>query len=168
MSAIPAPDAGFRQESVLLLAPTARDAAICRDILAQTGVEGSICRDDNRDAADSLATMLRLAGHDVRTAYDGQQAIDLAQTFRPSVALLDIGMPRVNGYDTAARIRAEPFSEGMVLVALTGWGQPEDKQRSQRAGFDHHLVKPVDPSVLDRLLGNGRPPRQSVLESPAP
>ena len=108
--------------------------------------------DDNRDAADSLAFMLRVVGHDVRTAYDGEQALQIAEAFRPALALLDIGMPRMNGYDTARRIRSQAYGREMVLVALTGWGQPEDKQRSQLAGFDHHLVKPVDPSVLDRLL----------------
>jgi signal transduction histidine kinase len=109
--------------------------------------------DDNRDAADSLASVLRVIGHEVRIAYDGQQAVDMAEAFRPALALLDIGMPRMNGYDTARSIRCKPFGRGMLLVALTGWGQPEDKQKSQAAGFDHHLVKPVDPSVLDGLLG---------------
>jgi CheY-like chemotaxis protein len=108
--------------------------------------------DDNRDAADSLALMLRVMGHDVRTAYDGEQALQEAEAFRPSLALLDIGMPRLNGYDTARALRAKPYGPGMMLVALTGWGQPEDKRRSQLAGFDHHLVKPVDPSALDHLL----------------
>ena len=115
--------------------------------------------DDNRDAADSLAVMLKVIGHEVRTAYDGQQAIDMAEAFRPALALLDIGMPRLNGYDTARRIREQPFGRDMVLIALTGWGQPEDKQRSQLAGFDHHLVKPVDPSALDRLLAAPAEPR---------
>ena len=116
--------------------------------------------DDNRDAADSLAVMLRVVGHDVRTAYDGQQALDMVEAFRPALALLDIGMPRMNGYDTARNIRGKPYGNDMVLVALTGWGQPEDKQRSQLAGFDHHLVKPVDPSLLERLLA--APPLRPV------
>jgi CheY-like chemotaxis protein len=125
--------------------------------------------DDNRDAADSLAVMLRIVGHEVRTAYDGVQAIDLAEAFRPGLALLDIGMPRMNGYDAAKRIRGQPFGRDVVLVALTGWGQPEDKHRSQLAGFDHHLVKPVDPSILERLLaGTPGDARHSVLQSPAP
>ena len=108
--------------------------------------------DDNRDAADSLAVMLRIAGHDVRTAYDGQQALDLAETFKPSLALLDLGMPRVNGHDTARRLRETEHGRNIVIIALTGWGQPEDRNRSLAAGFDHHLVKPVDPSMLERLL----------------
>ena len=108
--------------------------------------------DDNRDAADSLAYMLRIGGHEVRTAYDGQQALDLAQTFLPSLALLDLGMPRLNGYDAARRLRQTEHGRDMLLIALTGWGQPDDRNRSLSAGFDHHLVKPVDPSMLERLL----------------
>ena len=108
--------------------------------------------DDNRDAADSLAVMLRIAGHDVRTAYDGQQALDVAETFKPSLALLDLGMPRVNGHDTARRLRETEHGRNIVIIALTGWGQPEDRNRSLAAGFDHHLVKPVDPSMLERCL----------------
>ncbi len=119
--------------------------------------------DDNRDAADSLAMLLRAGGHEVRATYDGQQAVDMAEAFRPALALLDIGMPRLNGYDAARSIREKPFGRDMVLVALTGWGQPEDKQRSRSAGFDHHLVKPVDPSALERLLAV--PARGSMLES---
>jgi signal transduction histidine kinase len=117
-----------------------------------TRLQRILVADDNRDAAESLARLLRLAGHDVRIAYDGQQAVDLAEVFRPAVALLDLGMPRLSGYDAARRIRERPFGRGVMLVALTGWGQPQDKRRSEDAGFDHHLVKPVDPAVLDRLL----------------
>jgi signal transduction histidine kinase len=110
--------------------------------------------DDNRDAADSLASMLRLLGHEVCIAYDGAEAVALAETFRPRLALLDIGMPRLNGYEAARAIRArnERAKQDMLLVALTGWGQPEDKRRSKLAGFHHHLVKPVDPAMLARLL----------------
>jgi signal transduction histidine kinase/ActR/RegA family two-component response regulator len=121
--------------------------------------------DDNRDAADSLAVMLRMGGHEVRTAYDGEQALDLAQAFRPRLALLDIGMPKVNGYETARRLRETAHGRDIVLIALTGWGQPDDKQRSRLAGFDHHLVKPVDPTALDRLLASAS--RQAVLQSSA-
>ncbi|HEU5178519.1 MAG TPA: ATP-binding protein, partial [Burkholderiales bacterium] len=108
--------------------------------------------DDNRDAADSLAFMLRVAGHEVRIAYDGQQALDLAETFRPSLALVDIGMPRLNGYETARRLREKPYGAELTLIALTGWGQPDDRNRSLAAGFDHHVVKPIDPPLLERLL----------------
>jgi signal transduction histidine kinase len=108
--------------------------------------------DDNRDAADSLAHWLRLDGHEVRVAYDGKDAVALAETFRPELALLDIGMPRMNGYDAAHAIRTAGARDDMLLVALTGWGQPDDRRRSQEAGFDHHFVKPIDPSALARIL----------------
>jgi signal transduction histidine kinase len=107
--------------------------------------------DDNRDAADSLASMLRYLGHDVRIAYDGAEAVALAESFKPQLALLDIGMPRLNGYEAARAIKSNASLE-TLLVALTGWGQPEDKRRSRAAGFHHHLVKPVDPAMLTRLL----------------
>ena len=108
--------------------------------------------DDNRDAADSLASMLRLLGHDVKIAYDGAEAVALAESFRPQLALLDIGMPRLNGYEAARAIRAQAAPREVLLVALTGWGQPEDRRRSRLAGFHHHFVKPVDPAMLTRLL----------------
>ncbi len=112
--------------------------------------------DDNRDAADSLAVMLRIAGHEVRVAYDGLQALEIAQSFQPVLALLDLGMPRLNGYEAARRLRASELGSEMLLIALTGWGQPEDRSRSLAAGFDHHVVKPVDPSLLERLLASGK------------
>ena len=108
--------------------------------------------DDNRDAADSLATMLRLAGHDIQTAYDGVEGVQAAATFQPDVVLLDIGMPRMNGYEAAKHIRQQPWGTMMILVALTGWGQAEDKQRATDAGFHYHLTKPVEPAALEQLL----------------
>jgi PAS domain S-box-containing protein len=108
--------------------------------------------DDLRDAADSMATMLRVIGHETRTAYDGLEAVQTAAAFRPHVVLLDIGLPKINGYEAARRIRSEPWGRNVALVALTGWGQEEDKQRSVEAGFDHHLTKPVDPAALEKLL----------------
>jgi CheY-like chemotaxis protein len=108
--------------------------------------------DDNRDAATSLAMMLDLMGHETRTAHDGLEALEAAAAFRPDVVLLDIGMPRLNGYDTARRMRDQPWGRGVVLVALTGWGQEEDRRKSHEAGFDQHLTKPVDPAGLERLL----------------
>src|SRR6516225_8286305 len=96
--------------------------------------------------------MLSVMGHEVRTAHDGTAAVHLAETFRPDVALLDIGMPNLNGYQAARRIREQPWGKAMVLVALTGWGQAEDKRRAEAAGFDHHFTKPVDPTALERLL----------------
>ena len=110
--------------------------------------------DDNRDAADSLAMMLRLMGNEVRTAYDGPGAVTLAAQFRPDVVLLDIGLPEMNGYDTARAIRTDQRGKSMVLVAVTGWGQEDDLRRSKDAGFDHHLVKPVDPDALLDLLAS--------------
>jgi len=108
--------------------------------------------DDNRDGADSLAEMLKQLGHDTRTVYDGEAAVSMAQEFRPEVALLDIGMPRLNGFETCRRIREQPWGTGVLLIALTGWGQDGDIRRSQEAGFDHHLVKPADPLTLLNLL----------------
>ncbi|HET8875314.1 MAG TPA: ATP-binding protein [Casimicrobiaceae bacterium] len=108
--------------------------------------------DDNRDAASSLATLLMLDGHDVRVANDGARALVEAESFRPHIALLDIGMPMHNGYDVARAIRAAPWGRSMVLVAVTGWGQSEDKRRAKEAGFDHHFTKPLDLDVLGAFV----------------
>jgi PAS domain S-box-containing protein len=108
--------------------------------------------DDNRDSAASLGMMLSLLGHDTRTAHDGLEAVELAEAFHPDVVLLDIGLPRLNGYDACQRIREQPWGKDMFIVAVTGWGQAEDRRRSQEAGFDQHLVKPVDPAQLQQLL----------------
>jgi CheY-like chemotaxis protein len=114
--------------------------------------------DDNSDAAESLAIMLRMGGNEVRTCRDGVEAVSLAGSYRPEVVLLDIGMPRMNGYDAARSIRREPWGKDMMLVALTGWGQDEDKRRALEAGFDHHLTKPVDADALEKLVASARPP----------
>lgn len=108
--------------------------------------------DDNTDAAESLGEVLRLLGHDVRVAYDGQQALAMAAEFEPEVVLLDIGMPRMNGYETAEQMRAQPWATHAVLIALTGWGHDEDKRRASDAGFNHHFTKPVDPAELAHML----------------
>jgi PAS domain S-box-containing protein len=108
--------------------------------------------DDNRDGADSLGVMLRTMGNEISTAYDGQQALDKATEFRPDVVLLDIGLPKLNGYEVCRRIREQPGGTHMVLVAVTGWGQGDDKRRAQEAGFDRHMVKPVDPQALMKML----------------
>jgi CheY-like chemotaxis protein len=105
--------------------------------------------DDNVDAADALAMLLRLSGHDAVTAFDGVEALGLAENFRPDIVLLDIGMPRLDGYGTARAMRAEPWGRDLTLVALTGWGQPKDRDRTVEAGFDAHLVKPV---ATERLM----------------
>jgi PAS domain S-box-containing protein len=119
--------------------------------------------DDSRDSADSLSWMLRLAGHEVHTAYDGQEAVEAAEHFRPEAVLLDIGMPRMNGYEAARRIRQQPWGRDVFLVALTGWGQEEDKRRAREAGFDYHVTKPADPAALTKLLADLTP-----LSSAAP
>jgi PAS domain S-box-containing protein len=116
--------------------------------------------DDNREAATSLAMMLRLGGNEVRTAHDGLEAVAAAEEFRPEVILMDIGMPRLNGYEATRRIREQPWGRSPVIIALTGWGQEGDKARSQEAGCDNHLVKPVDPSELERLLAETRDLRE--------
>jgi signal transduction histidine kinase len=110
--------------------------------------------DDERLSAASLEMLLRLEGHEIRTAHDGLEAVGVADAFRPDVVLLDIGLPKLNGYEVAQRIRHQPWGQGMVLIALTGWGQEADRHRSQEAGFAHHLVKPVDPSALLHLLAS--------------
>jgi signal transduction histidine kinase/CheY-like chemotaxis protein len=108
--------------------------------------------DDNRDAVESLAMLLEMMGHEVRTASDGVEALEVATEFVPDVVLLDLGLPRLSGYEVAQRLRLLDGCARTRLVALTGWGQEEDRRRSREAGFDHHLVKPVDPDALDALL----------------
>jgi PAS domain S-box-containing protein len=108
--------------------------------------------DDNPDAADTLALLLRLGGQEVEVAYDGPTGLARAREFQPAVILLDIGMPGMDGYEVARRLRREPALGATVLVALTGWGQEEDRRRGREAGFDHHLVKPVEPRTLQNLL----------------
>jgi PAS domain S-box-containing protein len=108
--------------------------------------------DDNVDVADSLAVLLRLQGHDVRVAHDGPTALQIAKEYRPELVFLDIGMPVMDGYEVARRMRQEPGLEKVRLAALTGWGQQEDRRRTAEAGFDLHLVKPVEPRVLEELL----------------
>jgi CheY-like chemotaxis protein len=108
--------------------------------------------DDNNDALESLATLLQLSGHEVYTAANGAVALESAEQHRPEVALLDIGMPKLDGYEVARRIRAQPWGQRITLVALTGWGQDSDRRRSHDAGFDSHLVKPLDLDKLTELL----------------
>ena len=132
-------------------APAAASAVVPRRILVV---------DDNRDAVESLSLLLEIDGHTVLAAYDGQEAVASAAAHRPDVVLLDIGLPELNGYEVAQMIRAEPWGAQVLLVALTGWGQDEDRRKSQQAGFDAHLVKPVEYQALAELLaragGSGR------------
>jgi signal transduction histidine kinase len=108
--------------------------------------------DDNRDAAESLAQLLEIQGHDVRLAYDGEEALEVAAEFLADVVLLDLGMPNLDGFATAERMREQPWGQRLLLIAVTGWGQPQDRQNTSKAGFDLHLVKPVDESDVANAL----------------
>jgi len=108
--------------------------------------------DDNADAADTCAMLLELWGHEVRVVHSGAHALAEAEAFEPQVALIDIGMPQMNGYEVAVAMRRAVWAKRATLVAVTGWGQEDDKQRAAAAGFDHHLTKPVDPAQLQPLL----------------
>jgi two-component system CheB/CheR fusion protein len=112
--------------------------------------------EDNEDTASSLATILRIMGNDVRTVSDGLEAVARGRSFQPDVVLLDIGMPRLNGYEACRLIRAEPWGNAAVIIALTGWGQEEDRRLATEVGFDHYLVKPVETAALAKLLKTGR------------
>jgi CheY-like chemotaxis protein len=113
--------------------------------------------DDNENAAKVLGMLLTALGNDVRTTFDGFTAIEMAESFLPEIILLDIGMPKLNGYETARRIREQPWGKNVMLAALTGWGQEEDKRRTREAGFDHHFVKPLEPATLQKLLAEYEP-----------
>jgi PAS domain S-box-containing protein len=135
-------------------------------LLKAPGRHRILIEDDTSDVAESMGVLLSMLGYETRTACDGLAGLAAAAEFRPDAALLDIGMPRMNGYDLARRIREQPWGKEMVLIAVTGWGQEEDKQRSREAGFDHHLVKPLDPTALAKLLASmaterGTGPRKS-------
>jgi CheY-like chemotaxis protein len=117
--------------------------------------------DDNRDAAESLAALLRMVGHEVRIAYDGVEAVGVASEYHPDAVVLDIGMPKMNGYDVAKKLRGEVTGKEMTIIAVSGWGQDADKQRSRESGIDHHLVKPLEPSSLLRLLASN--PRRAQI-----
>lgn len=113
--------------------------------------------DDNRDAADSLAIWLEIKGNETRVAYNGLEALEIGAVFKPDVIVLDVGMPMLNGLETCRRVRAEPWGARIVIVACTGWGHDKDRRNSREAGFDLHLVKPVDPTELERLLARLAP-----------
>jgi CheY-like chemotaxis protein len=108
--------------------------------------------DDNRDSARTMAMLLKLSGHETHTAFDGLEAVAAAETLRPHVILLDIGLPGLNGYETAITIRDQSWGKDILLIAVTGWGQDDDRQKAKDAGFDAHLVKPVDHASLAKLL----------------
>ncbi len=140
-AAVPAESPGMATSALAIPAP----AAPSRRILVA---------DDNEDSAVTLSMMLEVIGNDVRVARDGQEAVEMAAEYQPDVILLDIGMPRMNGYDACRAIRAQAWASGAYLVALTGWGQEEDKNRALEAGFDRHLVKPVEPKLLETLVSS--------------
>ena len=108
--------------------------------------------DDNEDSVMTLEMLFEIAAYETRPAYSGIDAVEVAASFQPDAALLDIGLPGLNGYEVARKIRSQPWGKEMVLIALTGWGQPEDQQQAKAAGFDAHMVKPVDHEALLALL----------------
>jgi CheY-like chemotaxis protein len=110
--------------------------------------------DDNHDAATSMSLLLKILGAEVEVANSGPAALLAVESYRPAVVLLDLGMPEMDGYEVARRIRERPEFDDVTLIALTGWGQDEDRRRAQEAGFNHHLVKPADISSLQELLAS--------------
>jgi CheY-like chemotaxis protein len=110
--------------------------------------------DDNEDSARSMALLLKFEGHEVRMAHDGPETLRIAREFRPRIVLLDIGLPGMNGYEVARKLREDPPVENVLLIALTGYGREEDRRRSREAGFDYHLTKPVDYDALNALVGS--------------
>jgi signal transduction histidine kinase/CheY-like chemotaxis protein len=133
-------------------APQAGAASPAGDEAPMPAKRRILVADDNPDAVDTLAALLEFSGYEVRIARDGQEAFDLAASFRPQLALLDIGMPKLTGYEVARRIRAEPWGRSIILIAVTGWGQEEDKRQAMEAGFEHHITKPADGERLEHLL----------------
>jgi CheY-like chemotaxis protein len=115
--------------------------------------------DDNVDAAEMLGMQVRTLGsNEVRTALSGEAALQTAPAFRPDIVLLDLGMPEMDGFEVARRIRQEPWGKDVMLVAVTGWGQEEHRQRTRDAGFDRHLTKPADPTDIESLLAHSSAP----------
>ena len=133
--------------------PNELPAASCRALIV----------DDNADSADTLAMLLQLLGHEVQCIYDSRRVLDTVDGFSPDVVFLDIGMPGLSGYDVARLLRTRPEGSKLTLVALTGWGQPEDRRRTAEAGFDHHLVKPTDVDTIQHVC-RGLSPRVRVEE----
>ena len=148
---------GLGSEFIVQIPLTKASPESTRRVARQIGMPSSnwhriLVVDDNADSATSLSMMLNFMGHDTRTANDGVHGLEVAEAFRPDVCLLDIGMPNLNGFELAKRLRATSWGEKILLVALSGWGQEHDQDRSREAGFDMHFVKPVNPSTLSALL----------------
>jgi PAS domain S-box-containing protein len=154
-----------RGSEFIVRLPALRVAAVADTAASRARMPGGARRvlivDDSLDGAESLAMLLQFEGHETHTAHDGAEAIKAAERLRPDVVLLDIGLPIMNGYEACRRIRNEPWGKDLLLVALTGWGQEEDRERSRNAGFDMHMVKPVDHDQLVSLLASA--PSRSVL-----
>jgi CheY-like chemotaxis protein len=141
------PVAGHEEPVVVSLeAPLSRSPAVRRRVL--------LC-EDNRDVARSVARLVRVFGHEIRVAFDGREALQIGNEFRPDVVLMDIGLPGMNGYDVGREIRSRPWGSALALIALTGWGSETDKLRALEAGFDEHLTKPVESHVLEAALRDG-------------
>ena len=128
--------------------------------IVEHGMRRILVVDDNADAAESLGMLLEVRGDEVRVAYDGREALDVEAQFHPAVVLLDIGMPRLSGYDVAKRIRLAR-GDAVLMIAITGWGQEDDRQRARDAGFNHHFTKPVDFETLLALIDREAPRRSS-------
>jgi CheY-like chemotaxis protein len=137
--------------------PAAEEKLVASAVAATAHGLRVLLVDDNVDSADGLGLLLELQGHEIRVAYDGPTALETARQFRPHVALLDIGMPSMDGYELGRRLHATPETKDVLLVAMTGWGQDEDHRKSREAGFAHHLVKPFEPAVLEKLLAGVKP-----------
>jgi CheY-like chemotaxis protein len=148
---------GTGAEFVVRLPALVEDEAPGEPVAERTAPEPAVKRrilvvDDNVDSATTLAMLLSMHGNEVDVAFDGAQAIESANRMRPDVILLDLGMPKMNGYDACRRIREKPWSRNTLLVAVTGWGQENDRRRTSEAGFDAHIVKPIDDSLLEETL----------------
>ena len=130
------------------------EPASAPELAMATAARRILVADDNRDSLDTLAELLQLGGHEIHKAVDGVQALEAATRVRPDLVLLDIGMPGMDGYEVARRIRSQPWGREATLVALTGWGQENDRKRSREAGFDSHCIKPLDLQRLSILLAS--------------
>jgi len=146
-----------RGSEFIIRLPLRREQARQAQPSARPGPERALRRrvliaDDNRDAAESLAMLLQMEGHEVTVVHDGREAITAFDKMRPDAALLDIGMPGLNGYEIARSIRRAPHGRDVTLIAVTGWGQENDKAQASEAGFNHHFTKPVEPEAITALL----------------
>jgi CheY-like chemotaxis protein len=165
--AIEARSAGHGQGSEFIvrlpLAPQVHDPAVEPDTKSGEDLSGKriLVVDDSRDAAEMLASLLKLMGNEVRVAYNGEEAVQIALAYRPHLILLDLGMPRMDGFDACRSIRRSWGDDPPCIVALTGWGQETDRARTEQAGFDAHLVKPVRLEDLERVIAR----RSSRTES---